>query len=106
MKKVTKKKKTVAIVNKYCDYCGELASHHCYVCGKDLCGRIKNDCTIKVMDDHYYSDYPNYICKDCLKVKNKYRKQMDKLERRLLILEDKWMDEAKKAWINKRDSDE
>jgi hypothetical protein len=31
---------------------------------------------------------------------------MDKLERRLLILEDKWMDEAKKAWINKRDSDE
>lgn len=89
------------IIKYFCDICGEYANAYpsaysrniCYGCKKILC---KNH--IYEFDYVYFGggDYPVSFCEGCWDKGGKYRTIIKKLEDKISLMHDKWINEAKK----------
>lgn len=69
MKKVEQIIETKTKVTITCDRCNKFPAKPCIICGKDICfdcsEHIDIECDIR--KPYFYSDNPDYICKECWK---------------------------------------
>jgi len=74
MKREEIESKTVSVTITTCDLCGRDNRERvypkiksCHICELDVCGKcavaVDTDCDLTT--PHYFSDYPEYICKPC-----------------------------------------
>ena len=95
MKKVIKK--TVNETKRYCDICGEPASHQCLCCHRDLCSWMQNKHAVMVDNN---SDYPDYYCQSCWDEGKTFREKISDLEEKC----DTEVEKLRKEWFEKAKS--